>query len=68
MEGIDSYLDEYENKITVPLHPEYTKQHANRFSAAVWNKTYALHNFIGFLDGTVWKIARFDEKVLQNVV
>lgn len=67
-EGIDSFLDEHENLITGPLDSGYIHQHAANWALSVQQKTECLDNCIGFIDGTVWKIARPDDDHVENVV
>ena len=67
-EGIEAFLLVRLFLLTSKLSATYIHQKASLFAASVAEKSGCLTNCIGFIDGTVLKIARPTDYGLQNVV
>eukprot|EP00171_Calliarthron_tuberculosum_P004409 IDg4409t1 len=67
-EGIEAFLAARLYLLDSNLSAQYISSKAVLFSAAVADKSGCLTNCLGFIDGTVLKIARPSDNGLQNVV
>eukprot|EP00171_Calliarthron_tuberculosum_P001528 IDg1528t1 len=66
-EGIEHFMETRQHLITGTINISHIQIHAERYAKAMHDKSNALANCIGFIDGTVIGVARPGEYEAQNV-